>query len=142
MLFEHIQKWIDYLSCPQDLLKGLAICPFAKKAKFQIIQTKSSEIKPPVDQFEIIIYSVEDDITFEALFNVCKNLNKTYPELVFLPDHKDRMTFINKLATGNGKFNLVLCQPRSQLEQAREMLRKTDYYKFWTPEYLKEIMEM
>lgn len=142
MLFEHIQKWIDYLSYPQDLLKGLAICPFAKKAKFQIIKTKSSEIIPPSDKFEIIIYNVEDNITFNDLYNVCKRLNREYPDLIFLPDHKERKTFIKTLATGNGKFNLVLCQRRDQLEQAREMLRKTDYYKYWSPEYLKEIMEM
>jgi len=142
MLFEHIQKWIDYLSCPQELLKGLAICPFAKKAKFQIIKTKSFEIKPPTDDFEIIIYSVEKNITPDNLYNTCKELNKKYPELVFLPDHRDRKTFIKTLATGNGKFNLILCQRRDQLKQAREMLKKTDYYKFWSPEYLKEIMEM
>jgi len=142
MLFEHIQKWIDYLSCPQDLLKGLAICPFAKKAKFQIIKTTSTEIKPPTGEFEIIIYCVEDNIAFDDLFNTCKRLNKKYTDLIFLPDHKDRKTFIKTLATGNGKFNLVLCQRRDQLEQAREMLKKTDYYKFWSPEYLKEIMEM
>lgn len=142
MAIKFIQKWIDYLSCPQDLLNGLAICPFAKKAKFQFIKSHSTKIIPPEDNFEIIIYKIENDITFNRLFDICKQLNQKYPHLVFLPDHRDRRTYINNKKTNNGKFNLVLCQHREQLNKAREMLRDTNYYSFWNEKYLKEITDM
>jgi hypothetical protein len=141
-MLKHINKWIDYLSCPQDLLTGLAICPFAKKAKFQLIRTHTNKIIPPDEPFEIIIFLVEDNITFVDLTAACKSLNKKYPQLVFLPDHKNRDTYIKGLKTNNGKYNLILCQYRDQLEKARELLKHTDYYKFWDKGYLKEIMEM
>ena len=141
-MLKHIKKWVDYLSCPQDLLTGLAICPFAKKAKFQLIRTHTNKIAPPEGPFEIIIFIVENNITFTDLIVACKFLNKKHPQLVFLPDHKDRNTFIKGLKTNNGKYNLILCQYRDQLQKARELLKHTDYYKFWDKEYLKEIMEM
>lgn len=141
-MLKHIKKWVDYLSCPQDLLTGLAICPFAKKAKLQLIRTNIHKIVPPEEPFEIIIFIVENDITSTDLIAACKSLNKKYPQLVFLPDHKDRNTFIKGLKTNNGKYNLILCQYRDQLQKARELLKHTDYYKFWDKEYLREIMEM
>jgi hypothetical protein len=63
-----------------------------------------------------------------------------YPEMVFLPDHKDRDTFINGVQTNNGKYNLILCQWRDNLESARTKLKNSNYYSFWDQEYLKEIL--
>lgn len=141
-MIEHIKKWIDYVSLPQDLLGGLSICPFAKKAKFRIIRTSTTRLKIPEDDFEIIIFKVEDKISEDDLMKFCKEMNKMYKELIFLPDHKNRETFINRIKTSNNKYNFILCQKRDKLEEARELLKKTNYYSYWNKSYLNEITGM
>ena len=35
----------------------------------------------------------------------------------------------------------MLCQSRKELTEARIKLAKTDYYKYWDKNYLKEVLE-
>ena len=45
------------------------------------------------------------------------------------------------MQTNNGKYNLVLCQPRKDLTEARKKLAKTEYYDYWDKNYLEEVLE-
>ena len=45
------------------------------------------------------------------------------------------------MQTNNGKYNLVLCQPRKDLTEARKKLGKTNYYDYWDEKYLQEVLE-
>lgn len=141
-MLKHLRAWIDYISLPQELIGGLSICPFAKAAKFDLISTTTDSIILPEKDFEIIIFKVEDNITPEKLMHVCRELNTKYKALIFLPDHKERKTYINSIRTNNMKLNLILCQKRDNLNKAREQLKNTNYYSYWNNDYLKEIMEM
>jgi len=76
----------------------------------------------------------------DELRAIAAEYNKQFPDLVFLPDHKDRYTEINGVQTNNGKHNIILCQWRDNLEQARAKLKNTKYYTFWTEYYLQEIL--
>ena len=71
---------------------------------------------------------------------MCSELNEKYLDLIFLPDHKNRDTYINGVKTNNGNHNIILCQPKKKLKDARAALKKTDYYTYWDKEYLKEIL--
>jgi transcription elongation factor Elf1 len=51
-----------------------------------------------------------------------------------------RDTFISGVKTNNEKFNLILCQSKKKLSAIRKKLAKTDYYSFWTEEYLEQIL--
>ena len=75
----------------------------------------------------------------EELSEHCERLAELYPDMIFLPD-STRETFINGVQTNNGKYNLILCQSKKKLLDARRQLAKTDYYTFWDPEYLREIV--
>ena len=134
---EHVEAWIQHLSIPQSFLGGMAVCPFAKKASYEIIETNN--IVVPDREFEVIVFVLSADQTQEQLFDYCRRLNEQHVNYIFLPDPKDRKTLINDVQTNNGAYNLILCQPKDKLLKAREVLSKTNYYQYWSPEYLKEI---
>jgi hypothetical protein len=139
-MHDHIKSWINKLSNPHSELGGYSACPFAKSAVYEILQVNNeNDIIPPSESFELIIYVLPQTLSEEELFEMVSNLKIKYPQYIFLPDHNQRSTFINGVQTNNGKFNLILCQWRRDLEDARNKLSKTKYYSFWDEEYLKEI---
>jgi hypothetical protein len=134
-----INYWVDHISQPRPELEGLPICPFAKNSEVSVIETDGSDINPPPWDFDIIIYKLPDHYSIEEVGDIADEYNNIYPEMVFLPDHKDKDTYINGVQTNNGKFNFILCQWRDDLQSARDKLKKTSYYSYWTEDYLKEI---
>ena len=69
------------------------------------------------------------------------DFNRVYQNYKFIADHRKSKTFINGVQTNNGKYNLVLCQPRKDLTEARKKLAKTEYYDYWDKNYLEEVLE-
>ena len=45
------------------------------------------------------------------------------------------------VCVNQGKYALVLLQERDKLQRARKILQKQDYYKYWTEEYYKEVVD-
>lgn len=137
----NLTEWIEALGLPREELGGHSICPFAKLAsRFTMIRV-NGEIIPPEDRnFDIIIYLLPAEVSFDSMNELCTDLNGRYSDLIFLPDHKDRTTFINGAQTNNGKHNILLCQPKQKLKDARAALKKTNYYTYWSEDYLQEIL--
>lgn len=138
---KNISEWIDHLSMPQDKLNGSPVCPFAKKAKYKIIELSDEEINPDFSTVEVILYIVDSSYSFEQVEQLSIKYNKQFPSLVFLSDSKDRYSHINGVQTNNNKYNLMLCQERSELQIGRDKLSKTAYYTHWDERYLKEIFD-
>ena len=136
----YILHWIDQLSKIRPELGNFAICPYASKANFSIIDNKLSQIVPKPD-FDVVIYVVEDNISAQFLYDAVDDYNRNYPEYKFIPDHGKTKTYIQGIQTSNGLYNLVLCQPRKELTEARKKLARTDYYNYWDKSYLKEVLE-
>ena len=137
-----ISDWIDRISLPMPELGKMSVCPYAKGASYTVIETSGIGIEPPTDNFELIVYTLPDYYTVNELSDLAHTYNIKFPNLIFLPDHKDKETFINGVRTNNGKINLILCQGRENLMQAREKLKKTSYYRYWAEDYLKEILSV
>jgi hypothetical protein len=135
-----LNEWIEKISKPRDELGGMSVCPYAKKVEFILVETDGSDISPPPWDFELIVYKLPDHYTIDELVSIANEYNICYPDMIFLPDHKDKNTFINKVQTNNGIYNLILCQWRDNLESARTKLKTSNYYSFWDAEYLKEIL--
>jgi hypothetical protein len=135
-----INQWIERITTPREELGGFSVCPYAKGAEYEIIKTDGSDINPPPWDFELIIYKLPDEYSTDEVVSIADEYGKIYPELVFLPDPKDRDTFINGVQTNNGKYNLILCQWRDNLTASREKLKGTKYYTHWSDEYLTEIL--
>ena len=136
----YILHWIYQLSKIRPELGNFAICPYASKANFSIIDNKLSQIVPKPD-FDVVVYVVEDNISAQFLYDAVDDYNRNYPEYKFIPDHGKTKTYIQGIQTSNGLYNLVLCQPRKELTEARKKLARTDYYNYWDESYLKEVLE-
>jgi len=136
----YIRKWIRNLSKIRPELGNFSLCPFASTANFLIVETNLDKIVPTLD-YDVVIYIVEDHHDSDFLYNVVDNYNLQYLDYKFLADHKDEDTFINKVQSNNGKYNLVLVQPRKDLLEARKKLAKTNYYDNYEENYLKEVLE-
>jgi hypothetical protein len=135
-----IKEWIDHISRPREELGGMSVCPYAKGATYEIIETDGSNISPPSQNFELIIYKLPDTFTIVQVEQIAEKYNKLFPNIIFLADPKDRITEINNVKTNNGKYNLILCQLRDNLESARVKLKNTKYYSYWSSDYLDKIL--
>ena len=136
----YILHWIQEISKIRPELGNFSICPYASGANFCIQQQKLCKIVPNSD-YDVIINIVEDDIDADSLYNAVDDYNRNYPNYKFIADHAKTKTYIQGIQTNNGKYNLVLCQPRNELTEARKKLAKTKYYDYWDKNYLKEVLE-
>ena len=137
---KYILHWIQEISKVRPELGNFSISPYASGANFSIQEQKLSEITPN-DDFDVIIYVVEDSLDAQFLYDTVDNYNRNYPDYKFIPDHAKTKTYIQGIQTSNGKYNLVLCQSRNELTEARKKLAKTNYYDYWEKNYLKEVLE-
>ena len=137
---KHIRKWIRNLSKVRPELGNFSLCPFASTANFLIIEKNLDQIVP-LPEYDVVIYIVEDHHESDFLYNAVDNYNLQYPDYKFLSDAKNENTFINGIQSNNGKYNLVLAQPRKDLLEARKKLAKTNYYDNYDQDYLKEVLE-
>ncbi len=140
MLEEDIKKWIDSVSELRPDLGGFAICPFAKKSKYKIIECKSTDIVPE-DGYDVIIFAIESDFNLDEVLKWVEIYNNKYTDWKFFEDCASYDTYINGIKTNNGKYNLIIGQPKEKLRKFREILAKTNYYDYWNNDYLKEILE-
>jgi hypothetical protein len=137
---KHILQWIEEVSKIRPELGGFAICPFSSNAKFKIIECSAEEISP-IDGYQVIIYIIEDYFDLESVQFWVDHHNSSHENWKFFEDCANYDTYINGIKTNNGKYNLIIGQPREKLRKFRESLAKTSYYDIWDDDYLKEILE-
>ena len=136
----YILNWIKEVSKVRPELNGFAICPFASKSKFKIIECSVDELFV-LDGYQVLIFIVEDYLDLDTIDFWVNFYNSKYPNWKFFEDCGSYDTYINGIKTNNGKYNLILGQPTDKLRKFRENLAKTSYYDLWDDEYLKEILE-
>ena len=134
-----VREWIKHVSVKRGELDGFAICPYAFSASVHIEEVALSEVTLIEADAEVIIFIV-GDCTVAAMMATVDRLNMTYRDYIWLDDHKDEPTFINGVQSNFGKDNLILCQKRDKLLEARKQLHKTDYYSHWHQEMYKRII--
>tara|TARA_R110000868_G_scaffold120602_8_gene320273 strand:+ start:59 stop:535 length:477 start_codon:yes stop_codon:yes gene_type:complete len=143
----HLLIWIKRLVMPYEELGGNRVCPYAHLAKMRAVNVQIRDLKELPDiKCDVLILicseqklSHNNPLTHNELKEHCARLAEQYPDMIFLPD-SEKETHINGVQTNNGKYKLILCQSKQKLLGARTQLAKTDYYTFWEPEYLKEIV--
>jgi len=135
-----ILSWIDSVSKLRPELKGHAICPFAAKSKYKIVECRAEDIYP-IDGYDVIIYAIEDHFSLEEVQQWVDHHNKIHSKWKFFEDCSSNVTYINGIQTSNPEYNLILAQPTQKLRKFREKLAKTDYYDLWDEDYLKEILQ-
>ena len=136
-----LEDWIKQIQETHPDLKGHSICPFAKASTYKIIKTSINDIQPLDEEFDVVIFVVENELTFEQCKQKVQELNQKYPKYTFFEDVSTHHNFINEVKTNNPSYNLILCQDREFLSRMRQKLAKTNYYDFWSDDYLKKILE-
>jgi len=137
---KNILQWIKEVSKIRPELNGFAICPFASNSIFKIIECPAEEIIP-LGGYNVIIFIVEDYFDLDAVQFWVNYHNSKHKNWKFFEDCAHYDTFISDIKTNNGKYNLILAQPKDELRKFRESLAKTSYYDLWDDEYLQEILE-
>jgi len=135
-----ILNWIAEVSMVRPELNGFAICPFASKSKYRIVECSASGIEP-IEDLDVVVYIIEEHFNFDEVQKWVDICNKKYEGWKFFEDCGAYDTFINEIKTNNGKYNLIIGQPTQKLRTFREILSKTSYYDIWDDEYLKEILQ-
>jgi len=134
-----VREWIKHVSLKRGELGGFAICPYAFSASVHIEERALKDVTLIEAGADVIIFIVED-CSVAAMMATVDRLNMCHRDYLFLDDHKDEPTFINGVQSNFGKHNLILCQRRDKLLQARENLHKTDYYTYWHQEMYERII--
>lgn len=133
-----IKNWIEKVSEVRPELGGFSICPFAKKANYKILKIDIDKIYP-IENYEVIIYVIDEE-NLNVINSWVQFYNQKYKNWLFFEDCASYDTFINGVQTNNGKYNLILGQPKEKLRKFREILKKTEYYSYWSEDYYNEIM--
>jgi hypothetical protein len=134
-----ILQWVEKLSLPRKELGNFPICPFASSATFRVVKKPLSDVAP-IDGVDVAIFVV-GQVSLSQLLQRCTELNMTYGDYIFLDDHISDPTYVNGVQTNYGHDNLVLVQKRHELLQAREILHKSEYYKYWSEEFYNKIVK-
>ena len=134
-----VREWIKYISEKRGELGGHAICPYAFSASVHIEERALSEVTLIEEGADVVIFIV-GDCSIAAMMATVDHLNMIHKDYMWLDDHKDEPTYINGVQSNFGKDNLILCQKRDKLLEAREQLHKTDYYNHWHQEMYKRII--
>lgn len=135
----YIRDWIIKVSKKRPELGHFAICPYAASANFKIIECNIDDIEP-IDGADVVIFVVEDHLSVTDIDQWVDIYSKIYKTWDFFKDCGSYETFISGVQTNNGRYNLVLGQPKEKLTELRKKLAQTDYYSHWSDEYLREIL--
>lgn len=135
----YIHTWIGEVSKNRPELGGFAVCPYASSSKTLIVETSIDGIVPE-SGYDVIVFIIEDFWRPDHVVKWIKYYNEKYPYYKFFEDLSSRDTFVGGVKTNNEKYNLILCQSKKKLNKIRKKLMETEYYTYWTEEYLKEIL--
>ena len=103
----YILHWISQLSKIRPELGNFAVCPYASKAKFIILDEELRKVRPRWG-WEVVIFAVEDEHDADFLYAMVDDYNRVYKNYKFIADHRKSKTFINGVQTNNGKYNFCL----------------------------------
>lgn len=119
---------------------GFSICPYAKGSRYKILKESIENLKPE-DGYDAIIFGVDNSLSIDEILSWIAIYNSKYSDWKFFEDHRSYNTYINGVQTNNGKYNLIIAQPKEKLKKFRQILSKTNYYNYWSKDYLNEILE-
>jgi len=135
----YVRKWAASIAKEREELGGFSVCPYASGSKTKVIECPVDDIEP-ISGFDVVVFIIDDMWDLVQVKQWVQRLNRQYPHWKFFEDCASQPTFINGIQTNNKKYNLILSQSRKKLRAFRKKLSDTEYYTYWTDEYLKEVV--
>ena len=136
----YIHEWIRQVSKERPELGGFAVCPYASSSSNTLIVETTIDDIVPKSGYDVIVFIIEDFWRPNQVEKWVNFYNKKYPYYKFFDDVSTRDTFINEVKTNNDHYNLILCQSKKKLSSFRKKLSETEYYSYWSEEYLDEVL--
>lgn len=153
MEISKIQDWFTHIQTPKQELGGMPICPFAKAAiankQYMIEQCSIDDIDEKVRDCNIQKYKVcifylptYEQYTVEELEEKTKQLTSKYivNDKVVLDNDPRNPFIIQGVTTTFDKCYLWIVQSLEDLTQKSNILKTTDYYKYWTKDQIDEVV--
>lgn len=165
MLKQSIKVWIEnFLDIPCATLNNLPPCPFAKQAlisdKVVIQQLKQLNhismkdyFKAEIENYtyswpkgkEVIVLGCEPSLISPKELEECiDETTENFLEkrgYIALEDHPDHEEKVQDLVFNQGEYALVLIQEADKLDKARKILHKQGYYKNWSEDYYRNVVD-
>ena len=140
-----IKEWAIWLSSGLLGEENLPLCPWAKKSilegsvDFWEGEDPTSLVPLP-DEIKVRIVHLPGKSP-EDLISIRDLCNSKEKEFIFLDSHPEDSETIGGIKSVSG-FPLILIQRRREIEEARKILSKGNYYKYWDPEVLSKMLNI
>lgn len=150
---DYLKKWIvDFLDKPQDLLNNFPVCPYAKPAleKNKILFFTSYDFSTDIvkifqhwqESYDVVVCILKQKVSADEITREVKNLNNRFLSKGFccLEDHIDIPENLKDLCFNNGRYNIILCQKTTLLNNASKTLMNKGYYQNWTDDMYQNVV--
>ena len=162
-----IRQWIEErLSTNLPEFNNLPACPFAKEALIKnkiVIQELDNQYESRLSIKEYFLAELEnysyhwpkgkevivlgckpelissDDLS--DIVEIASEKFLTKRGFIALEDHPDVEEKVLDYKLNQGSYALILLQEAEKLQKAREILKKKQYYKNWTKDYLDDVVQ-
>ena len=162
-----INEWIvNRLSINLPEFNNLPACPFAKEAlvnnkiliqeldnrhasrltmkEYFLAELENYSYHWPKGKEVIVLGCKPDLISGDDLTNAVEIASSkflTERGFIALEDHPDVVEKVLDYKLNQGTYALILLQEMEKLNKARKILYKKDYYKNWSDQYYREVVE-
>ena len=164
MFEKSVKDWItNFLDKQNPAFNNLPPCPFAKQAMlddkivYHFLNPIDSLTMPEYIACELENFSYHWPKGKEVVIIGCKKENISSDDLsdcvedsmerfltkrgyIALEDHPNAEEKVLDVCVNQGEFVLVLLQEKEKLQRARNILKRQNYYKYWTKDYYEDVV--
>ena len=142
---EEVKEWAFWLSSGILGEEKLPLCPWAKKSVLEgsvdfWINENPENLVPLPEEIKVRIVHFSNS-SMEDLTRIRISCNLKNSEFVFLESHPEDEGLIGGIKSVSS-LPLILIQRRSELEEARKILKRGKYYSYWDLDTLEEILNI
>jgi len=142
---EEIKEWASWLSSGLLGEENLPLCPWAKKSILEGSvdfweEEDPSNLIPLPDGIKVRIVHLPGR-SHEDLVGIRTRCNLLDRRFIYLESHPTDPQTIGGIKSVSS-LPLILIQRRGELEEARNHLRKGNYYRYWDHDVLEEILNI
>lgn len=140
-----IKEWAFWLSSGILGDGKIPLCPWAKKSILEGSvdfweNEDPRDLIPLPNEIKVRIVHLPEKSHSELveIRNLCNSVDDRF---IFLESHPQDTQLIGGMRSVSS-FPLILIQRRKELEEARSQLRSGNYYSYWDPEVLEELLKI
>lgn len=140
-----IREWADLLSSGSLGPENLPLCHWARRSILEgsvdfWVDEEPLDLLPLPEEIRVRLVHLPG-ISLEDLVSLRNSCNLEQGEFVFLESHPDDPGLIGGVKSVSD-LPLIVIQRRSELLEAREILRRGNYYGYWDLDILQEMMNI